>query len=151
MYLSAFMCKVFWAYMKSPQAYSNYNRSFDNCEEQFNTRWLPTTQASLHPQAPLIFLSTYYNASPVTQVNPPGSLDAILLSAIAAFNQYFLAERFCHKCRSTSNSMIWSLSLSYCKVTFLLVYMMSINKVQKESNEFLLLHRNRKGKYSKFP
>ena len=63
-----------------------------NAKKPPNPQRLPTTQASPHPWAPLVFSSTNYNASPAIQANLPGSLDAILLLAIAAFNQYFLAE-----------------------------------------------------------
>ena len=137
------LCAKSLTYTLNPHKCSlNTMNHLTNAKKQFNPRRLPTTQASPRPQAPLVFSSTYYNASPAIQANLPGSLDAILLLAIAAFDQYFLGEWFYHKCRSIPNSTIWSFSLLYSRVTFLLVYMMNINKVKEESNEFLLLHRN---------
>ena len=136
MHSSAFMCKVFRVHFKFHKHILITMDHLTNAKKPSNPQRLPTTQASPRPWALLVFSSTNYNASPAIQANLPGSLDAILLLAIAAFNQYFLAEWFYHKCRSISNSTIWSLSLSYSRVTLHLVYIRNLNKIQEESMNF---------------
>ena len=136
MHYSAFICKVFRAYFESHKHMLITMDHVPNAKKPPNPQRLPTTQASPRPWAPLVFSSTNYNASPAIQANLPGSLDAILLLEIAAFNQYFLAEWFYHKCRSISNSTIQRLSLSYSRVTLHLVYIMNLNKEQEESMNF---------------
>ena len=136
MHYPAFMCKVFRAHFESHKNILITLDHLPNAKKPSNPQRLPTMQASPRPWAPLVFSSTNYNASPAIQANLPGSLDAILLLAIAAFNQYFLAEWFYHKCRSISNSTIWILSLSYSRVTLHLVYIMNLNKEQEESMNF---------------
>ena len=59
---------------------------------------LPNTQSLSLPQAPPVFLSTSYSASPAIQADLLGSLDAILLLATTTFDSYFLVELFHHTC-----------------------------------------------------
>ena len=96
--LSFLLCNVCRVQIKSHKYNVITIDLMPNATKQFIPRRLPTTQASPRPQAPPIFSSTNYNASPAIQANLPGSLDAILLLAIAAFNQYFLVELLPHKC-----------------------------------------------------